>query len=167
MGRRLWKLRTFFSPSSVCHGELPMAFSLNRLTSSSGPWTTSLLLHQLGIFLLSGEQCRHFLGTQVFRLLSVLVEGVNLDEHELGQSNRNVLAPRSSSLVFIKHDDDLAVAVGVSFDQLLLCGRHGAAHQGNYPATTELVKLHAPEESLHNDQRSRLFASAVKVEQFQ
>src|ERR1035437_5949777 len=47
---RLWKLRTFFFSSLVCHGELPMAVSLNRSTSLSGPCTASLLLHQLGIF---------------------------------------------------------------------------------------------------------------------
>jgi len=47
---RLWKLRTFFFSSCVCHGELPVAVFLNRSTSPSGPITTSLLLHQLGIF---------------------------------------------------------------------------------------------------------------------
>src|ERR1017187_7073883 len=122
MGRRLWKLRTFFSPSSVCHGELPMAFSLNRLTSSSGPWTTSLLLHQLGIFLLSGEQCRHFLGGQLIRLCVGLVEDMRFDETKFRQTHGKVFPPRLARLVFVEHDDDLAVAVGVSLDQLLLRG---------------------------------------------
>ncbi len=72
--------------------------------------------------LLSIEQGCHFLGAQVVRLLTFLGKDVNLHEGELRQANGHVLSPRPSRLVLVQHDDDLAVAVGVLADQLLLRG---------------------------------------------
>src|SRR5665647_2903844 len=101
---------------------------------------------------LSDEQLLHFLGAQVFRLLSVLAKGVNFYKDKLRQTHGNILSPRPSSLVFVQHDDDLAVAVGVSLDQFLLRGGHGAAHEGNHPAAATLVKFHTTEEAFNDDQ---------------
>ena len=104
------------------------------------------------MILLSDEQLLHFLCAQVFRLLSVLGKGVNFYKDEFCQTHGNILSPRPPGLVLVEHDDDLAVAVGVSLDQLLLRGGHGAAHEGNHPATTELVEFHATEEAFNDDQ---------------
>src|ERR1017187_4592218 len=97
-------------------------------------------------FLLSDGQRRHFLGSQVIRLRVRLFEGMDLHEYELGQTNGNVLPPGLARLVFVQHDDNLAFRIRVFPDQLLLRGRHGAAHKGNHPAVTVLMKLHAVEE---------------------
>ena len=65
--------------------------------------------------------CRHFLGGHVPAAVR-LVEGMNLDEAEFRQTTRRCPRAPPSRLVLVQHDDDLAVAVGVLPDQLLLRG---------------------------------------------
>lgn len=77
---------------------------------------------------------------------------MNLHVGELGEPDREVITPRPPGLVFVQKDDDLAVAVGVFANQILLRLGHGAAHEGNDLAEAHLVKLHATEEAFDNDE---------------
>jgi hypothetical protein len=57
-----------------------------------------------------------------------LLELMDLDETELGQAGGDVIAPSLPGVVFVQHDDDLALAIGVLTDQFLLRGGKAAAH---------------------------------------
>jgi hypothetical protein len=54
-----------------------------------------------------------FLGGQMFRFHVWLLELMHSDKADLGQAARNVIASRPPGFVFVKHDDHLAVPVGM------------------------------------------------------
>src|SRR5438874_273198 len=81
---------------------------------------------------------------------------------------RDFLARFLASLVFIEHDNDFAVRIDVSANQLLLCGRKGTAHESNHALHAMLPEFHAIEESFDNDERTvgGLLDNPVEVEYF-
>ena len=103
----------------------------------------------------------------MFRLHVRLVELMHPDETDFRQAARDVFAPGLASVIFVEHDDDVALIVGVLADQFLLRGGHRAAHKRNHFAATMLVQLHGVEETFNDDERlvGRFFDGAVKVEQ--
>jgi hypothetical protein len=115
------------------------------------------------------QQLRHLIGGQLVGLHAGLVEGVNLHEYETRQPSRDEFAGITTSLVFVEHDNHLAVTIGVSPDQFLVRGGQVAAHEGNDPPHPVLPEVHHIEESLNDHQWpvDGFRDGPVKVEKFQ
>jgi len=118
---------------------------------------------------LSLEQRLHFVSGQMFRLHVGLIERMDFHETEFRQPGRNIFASDLSRLIFVEHDDDVTVPVGVFPNQLLLRGRHRAAQEGNHFAPAELMESHAIEEAFDDDPWfvRRFFDGAIQIEQLQ
>src|ERR1039458_9222421 len=58
-------------------------------------------------------QLGNFLGGQMLWLGAGLLELMDFDKTELGEAPGDVIAPGLAGVVFVHHDDDLALAVGM------------------------------------------------------